>query len=86
MDREIFLIDSNSLITPHLEYYPFDFAESFWKQMEDHIVEGRIVILDVVKAEILMGKDSLQEWMEGLNIGTLVDHRKCCGHIIHRCC
>lgn len=76
MEEELFLIDSNSLMTPHLTYYPFDFAESFWKQMEDHIAQGKIVILDVVKAEILKGKDSLQEWMEGLDIGTLIDHRE----------
>lgn len=76
MDEELFLIDSNSLMTPHLTYYPFDFAEGFWEQMEDYIATGRIVILDVVKDEVLKGKDSLQEWMEGLNIGTFVDHRE----------
>ena len=40
MSKEIFLIDANSLITPHLTYYPFDFAESFWSQMEEHIQNG----------------------------------------------
>ena len=29
MSEAIFLIDSNSLITPHLTYYPFDFAPGF---------------------------------------------------------
>lgn len=69
METEIFLIDSNSLMTPHLTYYPFDFAKSFWTQMEEQIAQGRIVILDTVKAEILKGNDSLQEWMEHIEIG-----------------
>ena len=50
---ELFLIDANSLITPFLSYYPFDFAPSFWSQISDHISNGSIVILDMVKAEIL---------------------------------
>lgn len=33
MSEAIFLIDSNSLITPHLTYYPFDFAPGFWNQI-----------------------------------------------------
>ncbi len=75
MANELFLIDSNSLITSHLTFYPFDFAQGFWEQMESHIEQGNIVILDVVKDEILKGKDSLQNWMEQINIGTLIDHR-----------
>ena len=76
METEFFLIDSNSLMTPHLTYYPFDFAKSFWTQMEEQIAQGRIVILDTVKAEILKGNDSLQEWMEHIEIGKLIDHRE----------
>lgn len=70
-----FLIDANSFITPHLTYYPFDFAPSFWSQMEERISDGSIVILDMVKDEILHGNDSLCEWMTSLNIRTYVDHR-----------
>lgn len=29
MADELFLIDANALITPHLTYYPFDFAPQF---------------------------------------------------------
>ena len=65
MKRDIFLIDSNSLITPQLEYYPFDFAPGFWSQMGNHIKAGSIKILDMVKSEILRGKetDDLKIWM-----------------------
>lgn len=75
MSKEVFLIDTNSLITPHLNFYPFDFAPGFWSQMGLHIENGSILILDMVKAEILQGNDRLKEWMESLNIGMLIDHR-----------
>ena len=75
MSKEIFLIDANSLITPHLKYYPFDFAKSFWCQMEEHIQNGDIAILDLVKGEILQGEDSLKDWMETLTISNYIDRK-----------
>ena len=75
MSEAIFLIDSNSLITPHLTYYPFDFAPGFWNQMEQAIKNGKIAILDIVRSEILQGNDSLKEWMNALEIGLYVDHK-----------
>ena len=76
MSNEIFLIDANSLITPHLRYYPFDFAPGFWNQLENHLVDGVIVILDMVKDEILQGNDKLTEWMKTVKIATSIDHRQ----------
>lgn len=76
MSDEIFLIDTNSFITPYLNYYPFDFAPGFWEQMKQFIKNGRIVLLDMVKAEVLQGKDSLSDWMDGLEVGKLIDHRE----------
>lgn len=76
MSNSIFLIDANSLITPHLNYYPFDFAPGFWEQIEHPIKDGRIAVLDLVKDEILQGNDSLKDWMTDLSIGTLIDHRE----------
>lgn len=75
MSREIFLIDANSFITPHLTFYPFDFAQRFWEQMKDHIEEGNIAVLDLVKAEILQGNDNLTDWMKTIMIGRYVDRR-----------
>ncbi len=75
MEKEIFLIDANSLITPYLTFYPFDLAKTFWSQMEWYIQNGDIAILDLVKSEVLKGKDSLKEWMENIEVGHLVDHR-----------
>lgn len=76
MSREIFLLDTNSFITPHLTYYPFDFAPGFWEQLERNIENGRIAILDIVKSEILQGNDSLKEWMDNLKINQLIDRRE----------
>lgn len=77
MSKEIFLIDSNSLITPQLQYYPFDFAPGFWTQMKNCIEDGSIKILDMVENEILRGKetDDLKMWMEGLEVRS-IDHRE----------
>lgn len=76
MAQEKFLIDANAFITPHLQYYPFDFAPSFWQQLECSVKDGRIVMLDMVKAEVLQGTDSLHDWMESLEIGELIDRRQ----------
>lgn len=75
MEKELFLIDANSLITPYLTFYSFDLAKTFWNQMEWHIQNGNIAILDLVKSEVLKGKDSLKEWMENVEVGQLIDHR-----------
>ena len=37
MAQEKFLIDANAFMTPHLQYYPFDLAPSFWDKLEQHI-------------------------------------------------
>ena len=75
MSNQIFLLDTNSFITPHLNYYPFDFAPGFWEQMEHNINSGRIAILDLVKNEILQGNDRLKEWMADIEIRNLIDRR-----------
>lgn len=76
MAEEKFLIDSNALMTPHLSYYPFDLAPSFWEQIEAGIKSKRIIILDMVKAEVLQGNDSLRDWMDNLVIDNLEDRRQ----------
>ena len=75
-DGSKYLIDTNSLITPQHQFYPFDFAPSFWVQLEAHIISGKVAILDIVKDEILRGKDELQEWMAAIGIGEHIDHRE----------
>ena len=43
MEKGLFLIDANSLITPYLTYYPFDLVKTFWNQMEVHIKNGEVL-------------------------------------------
>jgi hypothetical protein len=45
----IYLIDTNSLITPKNSYYPFDIASRFWDSMAEKIQEGYLAILDLVE-------------------------------------
>lgn len=77
MSQEIFLIDANSLITPHLQFYPFDLAPGFWSQIEQHIENGSVKILDMVRAEILQGEetDELKLWIEGISV-DVIDRRE----------
>ena len=75
MSKERFLIDANSLITPHLTFYPFDFAKGFWDQLEQNIVNGNVAILDLVKNEVFKVEDRLRDWMDSIAIGELIDRR-----------
>lgn len=74
MNDKLFLIDSNSLITPFRQYYAFGFAPTFWDKIKLHIENGNIAILDKVKAEILNGNDDLTKWMKCLQIKTYIKH------------
>ena len=74
--KEIFLIDSNSLITPYKLYYPFDFAKRFWDQLYDKIMQREVIILDLVTDELLKGKDELSEWIERIDRSLILDRRE----------
>lgn len=70
-----FLIDSNAVITPYAQYYPFEMVPKFWDEMKRRIEDGSICILDMVRDEILRGEDDLSQWFGKINIHTLIDHR-----------
>ena len=74
--KEIFLIDSNSLITPYKFYYPFDFAKRFWDQLSDKIESQEIIILDLVRDELLKGGDDLSEWVARIDNSFILDRRE----------
>ena len=48
MKLDKFIVDSSALITPFRQYYPFDLAGSFWKQMEETLKCEKVILLDVV--------------------------------------
>lgn len=58
---EKFLLDANTFIAPFQNYYPFDFAPGFWKQLEQKLKLDSVYILDVAKNEIMKGEDELSE-------------------------
>lgn len=78
MRDTVFLIDTNALITPYQQYYPFDFAKSFWDQLQQHIENGDIAILDMVREELLKGyeDDKLRKWIEETKIKEFINHRE----------
>lgn len=65
--NEIFLMDSNTFITPYQQYYAFDLVPAYWNQLITHINSGKIVVLDVVKNELIKGNDDLTTWINGLS-------------------
>ena len=73
---EIFLVDTNIFITPYEQYYPFDLAQNFWIQFGAYIEKGEIAVLDMVRDEVLKGKDDLSKWLKGLNCGCLIEHQE----------
>lgn len=78
MTDTVFLVDSNALIVPYQQYYSFDFGKLFWDQLQEQIEEGNIAILDMVKEELLKGRedDRLRKWIEEIEIGCFIDHRE----------
>jgi len=74
MNNEVFLVDSNTFITPYKTYYPFDIAPSFWMFLRENIENGNIVILSKVYEEVERGKDSLSEWLQNIDFAQ-ADHR-----------
>jgi hypothetical protein len=66
-NNEIFIIDSNVLITPYKSYYSFEIAPGFWETMADQMVLKNIVILDKVFDEISTKDDPLSQWIKNIN-------------------
>jgi hypothetical protein len=73
--NEVFIIDSNALITPHNFYYSFEIAPSFWTNIEKQILSKNIVILDKVFDEIVAKKDKLNDWLQGIQGLEQIDHK-----------
>lgn len=75
MVDEIFLLDANTFITPYLNYYPFDFAPSYWKQLTSNLYTREVLILDSAKDEVLKGKDDLSLWLKGIPSLSICNHK-----------
>lgn len=57
VEKEKFLIDSNTLITASRLYYASDLIPSFWEILAQKTKEKNLVLLDMVKDEIDRGWD-----------------------------
>ncbi len=57
-----FLLDTSCFIDSKNQFYPFDFAPSFWKQLSQFIQDGSILIHEAVYAELVKGDDELKDW------------------------
>lgn len=74
--RNIYLIDTNSFITPYHMYYPFDLVPNFWRCMAEKIIDGSIVLLDKVYDELMVGGDELSTWLSGISPLTRIEHKE----------
>ena len=63
---EKFLLDSNIFINPHRLYYPFDFAQGFWNQLEKKIKLDNVFVMDVVVSEVTKFEDELSTWIKSI--------------------
>lgn len=73
--EEKFLLDANTFITPFQNYYSFDLASGFWRQMEPKLKWDSVYILDVAKNEVMKGEDELSEWLGAISDANIVDRR-----------
>lgn len=58
-----YALDANVLINFHRNFYPFDIAPAFWRQL---IEKGnfKVILLDKIKNEIYSNEDQLSEWLK----------------------
>ena len=62
-----YVIDSNALITPYNRYYPFDLAPKFWEKLKGTVDSGYLCIIDLVRNEVVKGKDELSDWIKSID-------------------
>lgn len=75
MINEKFLLDTNSFMTPYHNYYPFDFAPAYWRQLKPLLKKENISVMDVVRDEIIKGNDQLTDWITSIKDINILDRR-----------
>jgi len=58
-----YLLDSNILITAYRRTYPMDIFPSFWENLLEQFENGNISLIDIVFEELILGEDSLRDWL-----------------------
>lgn len=74
-DKETFLIDTNSFLTPFNNYYPFDLMPKFWVQLKSELLIRNVVLLDMVRDEIMTVDDDLSRWLNHRLRSLVVSHK-----------
>lgn len=62
-------------MTPYRQYYAFDLVPTYWEEISKYTNSGRLILLDMVKAEIDKGEDDLTDWLNR-QVGFVI-----CNHI-----
>ena len=62
MARNIYVIDTSSLIRIKPEYYPHDIFVSLWSNMENIVKEGRLISSKLVLDELKKMDDDIYKW------------------------
>lgn len=62
-EKEKFLLDSSSFVTPFRFYYAFDLIPAYWERLRKCVEDQRVILLDLVKDEIDKGEDELTDWI-----------------------
>lgn len=58
----VFVLDANVFIQAARKYYAFDLAPKFWESLIQHAKTGNVLSIDLVKKELMRGKDELKKW------------------------
>ena len=71
LEQSAYAVDANILISAHRDHYPPDLFPGIWDSMAHHIVAGRLLIIDRVRAEIT-SPSGLVQWADQASNGTFV--------------
>lgn len=71
LEQNAYAVDANILISAYRDHYPPDLFPGVWDSMTHHIVDGRLLIIDRVHAEIT-SPPRLVQWVEQACSGAYV--------------
>lgn len=66
----VYVLDTNVFVQAHRRHYAFEICPGFWDCLIHHHQAGRIVSIDRVRDEILVG-DGLEAWVKASAPATL---------------
>ena len=59
-----FLLDADTFMSAHRQYYRFSFCPAYWRALLVHHASKRLASIEQVRKELLRGKDALTTWVE----------------------